>query len=124
MDHHGKSSEKRFPSREERVLFRKRLFELARPSYPHLAGILLLGMVSVPLSMLMPLPLKIAVDSVIGNRPLPSMIQRFVPAGSTGTNLAVVVILLLGLAVVSNVQTLASWLLQTYTGERLVFELR
>jgi ATP-binding cassette subfamily B protein len=106
------------------AVFLSRLRELARPSYSLLVGIFILGMVSVPLSMLMPLPLKIAVDSVIGNRPLPSVIQRFVPAGSTGTNLAVVVILLLGLAVVSNVQTLASWLLQTYTGERLVFELR
>ncbi|PYY02922.1 MAG: ABC transporter ATP-binding protein [Acidobacteria bacterium] len=127
MDHHGKSSEKRFPSREERVLFRKRLFELARPSYPHLAGILLLGMVSVPLSMLMPLPLKIAVDSVIGNQPLPRILDRLVPAGlasSTTENLIVVLVILVGLAVLSNLQTLASWLLQTYTGERLVFELR
>ena len=127
MDHHGKSSEKRFPSREERVLFRKRLFELARPSYPHLAGILLLGMVSVPLSMLMPLPLKIAVDSVIGNQPLPRILDRLVPAGlasSTTEKLIVVLVILVGLAVLSNLQTLASWLLQTYTGERLVFELR
>jgi len=75
----------------------------------------------------MPLPLKIAVDSVIGDRPLPAMLQRLVPsnlAGSATVNLVVMLAALVLLAVVSNFQTLASWLLQTYTGERLVFELR
>ncbi|HVH89108.1 MAG TPA: ABC transporter ATP-binding protein [Terriglobales bacterium] len=105
----------------------KRLLELARPSYSHLIAIFLLGVISVPISILMPLPLKIAVDSVIGNHPLPRGLGHLVPArfaGSEMGNLAVVMIVLLGLAVLSNLQTLASWLLQTYTGERLVFELR
>src|SRR5689334_829897 len=110
-----------------RSIFLKRLVELARPSYAHLVGIFILGLISVPISILMPLPLKIAVDSVIGNHPLPPGLNHFVPARFVGTemaNLAVVMIVLIGLAVISNLQTLASWLLQTYTGERLVFELR
>ena len=110
-----------------RTVFLKRLLHLARPSYPHLIAIFFLGMVSVPISILMPLPLKIAVDSVIGNHPLPPGLGHLVPArfaGSEMGNLAVVMIVLVGLAVLSNLQTLASWLLQTYTGERLVFELR
>src|SRR5262249_26388825 len=114
-------------SRSNRSLFRKRLLELAKPSYPYLVGIFLLGMISVPLSMLMPLPLKIAVDNVIGNQPLPPFLDRLVPssvASSTTENLIVVLVVLVGLAVLSNLQTLASWLLQTYSGERLVFELR
>lgn len=110
-----------------RTVFLKRLVELARPSYLHLLGIFLLGAVSVPLSMLMPFPLKIAVDSVIGHRPLPQVLQHLIPAhalGSKAANLTVVVVALIALAIVSNLQTLASWLLQTYTGEHLVFELR
>ena len=105
----------------------KRLLDLARPSYPHLATIFLLSVISVPISILMPVPLKIAVDSVIGHTPLPAVLERFVPrsaAGSDTANLVVVLVVLLALAIVSNLQTLASWLLQTYTGERLVFELR
>src|SRR5439155_10658836 len=54
-------------------------------------------------------------------------IQRIVPsnlAGSATVSLVVMLAALVLLAVVSNFQTLASWLLQTYTGERLVFELR
>jgi ATP-binding cassette subfamily B protein len=115
------------PTTTNRALFLKRLLDLARPSYPHLVGIFLLGVISVPISILMPVPLKIAVDSVIGHTPLPAVLERFVPrtaAGSDTANLIVVVVVLLALAVASNLQTLASWLLQTYTGERLVFELR
>jgi ATP-binding cassette, subfamily B, bacterial len=115
------------PANTNRALFLKRLLDLARPSYPHLVGIFLLGVLSVPISILMPVPLKIAVDSVIGHTPLPAVLEHFVPrtaAGSDTANLIVVVVLLLALAVASNLQTLASWLLQTFTGERLVFELR
>jgi ATP-binding cassette subfamily B protein len=115
------------PTNTNRALFLKRLLDLARPSYPHLVGIFLLGVISVPISILMPVPLKIAVDSVIGHTPLPAVLEHFVPrsaAGSDTANLIVVVVVLIALAVASNLQTLASWLLQTYTGERLVFELR
>jgi ATP-binding cassette, subfamily B, bacterial len=115
------------PTNTNRALFLKRLLDLARPSYPHLVGIFLLGVLSVPISILMPVPLKIAVDSVIGHTPLPAVLEHFIPrtaAGSDTANLIVVVVVLLALAVASNLQTLASWLLQTYTGERLVFELR
>jgi ATP-binding cassette, subfamily B, bacterial len=114
-------------TQSSRTVFLKRLLELAHPSYPHLAAIFLLGIISVPIAILMPLPLKIAVDSVIGSQPLAPALQHLVPsrlAGSEMGNLAVVMIVLLGLAILSNLQTLASWLLQTYTGERLVFELR
>ena len=129
MEQHGGQSSPKLahdPQRD-RSMFLKRLLELARPSYPHLVGIFLLGAISVPISMLMPLPLKIAVDSVIGNQPLPPILNGLVPASvasSSTANLIVVLVVLLGLAVLSNLQVLASWLLQTYTGERLVFELR
>jgi len=109
------------------TIFLSRLLELARPSYPHLVAIFLLGILSVPIAILTPLPLKIAVDSVIGSHPLGPVLQHLVPGRLAGTemgNLSVVMIVLIGLAVLSNLQTLAAWLLQTFTGERLVFELR
>jgi len=91
----------------------------------HLTGIFLLGALSVPISMLMPLPLQMAVDCVIGNRPLPRVLHNLMPHVVTaGANLTVVILVLVCLAGLSNIQTLASWQLQTYTGERLVFELR
>src|SRR5207249_4335833 len=48
------------------VLFR-RLLSQARPYWPHVAALFLLSLLSSPLSLLTPLPLKIAVDSVIGS---------------------------------------------------------
>ena len=44
----------------------QRLLRQARPYWLHIAGILLLDLLSTPLALLTPLPLKIAVDSVLG----------------------------------------------------------
>lgn len=109
------------------VLLWKRLFELARPNWPHLTGILLLSFISTPLSLLMPLPLKIAVDSVVGGQALPNWLRVITPAvveGNKRNELFVAGGLLLIIAILASLQSLASWLLQTYTGEKLVHDLR
>src|SRR5439155_97591 len=62
------------------VVFRRLLRE-ARPSWPYIALLFLLSLLASPLALLTPLPLKIAVDSVIGSRPLPGVIAPFVPGG-------------------------------------------
>src|SRR5213592_4200770 len=64
------------------VLFR-RLFSQARPYWPHVVALFLLSLLSSPLSLLTPLPLKIAVDSVIGSHPLPHAIASLVPEAIT-----------------------------------------
>src|SRR6266852_9965115 len=46
-----------------------RLLGEARPYWPHIAGIFLLSLLSTPLALLLPFPLKLAVDSVIGANP-------------------------------------------------------
>ncbi|HVP63395.1 MAG TPA: ABC transporter ATP-binding protein [candidate division Zixibacteria bacterium] len=107
--------------------FWQRIVELAAPCWPHLSGILILNLISTPLALLMPLPLKIAVDSVLGTRALPAWLHALVPAGkihAKGTNLFVAAILLLTIACLSSIQSFASWLLATYTGERLVHDFR
>jgi ATP-binding cassette subfamily B protein len=105
----------------------KRLAELARPNLPHLSAILLLSFLSTPLSLLMPLPLKIAIDSVVGNQALPDWLRAITPAvveGNKRNELFVAGGLLLAVAILASLQSLASWLLQTYTGEKLVHDLR
>ena len=64
------------------VLFR-RLLGQARPYWPHVGALFLLGLLASPLSLLAPLPLKIAVDSVIGSHPPPWFIAPFVPEALT-----------------------------------------
>jgi ATP-binding cassette, subfamily B, bacterial len=103
------------------------LLRLARPYWPHLAGIFLLSLIAAPLGLLLALPLKIAVDSVLGNQPLPHFFSGLVPASfhaSKGANLLVAVGLLLSLSLLMNLQSFAAWLLQTYTGEKLVLDFR
>jgi ATP-binding cassette subfamily B protein len=81
-------------------------------------------MLSLPLTLLYPLPLKIVVDSVLGQKELPSFISTVFPVHSNATALGFAVALLLAIAVIVNLQGLASWWLQTYVGEKLVWDFR
>jgi ATP-binding cassette subfamily B protein len=103
------------------------MVRLTKPCWPHLAVIALLSLVSTPLSLLVPLPLKIAVDTVIGEQAMPSWIHIWVPQtwyATKASSLMFAAGLLLAIAVLSSLQALLSWLLQTYTGERLVHDFR
>ncbi|MEX0775877.1 MAG: ABC transporter ATP-binding protein [Phycisphaeraceae bacterium] len=105
----------------------RRVFRQARPYWPSIAVILLLNLLATPLALLTPLPLKIAVDSVISNLPLPHWLAAFVPdameTSRTGLLLfAVVFLVVIGL--LSYLNGLAIWLMQSYTGEKLVLDFR
>lgn len=121
------SSSTQLSSLGKRRLFWSRLARLAAPCWPHLSGIVLLSFVGIPLCLLVPLPLKITVDSVIGSSALPHWLAAILPSSaqtSSAGNLSVAAGLLLAIAVLMSLQSLASWLLQTYTGERLVHDFR
>ncbi len=57
----------------------KRLLFQARPFWPQIGGLLALRLVRTPLTLLNPIPLKIAVDSVLGTHPLPPIINNLTP---------------------------------------------
>ena len=104
-----------------------RLLRQARPCWPHITGILLLDLLSSPLALLTPLPLKIAVDSAIDGRPLPALLVWALPGGlatSRSGVVAVAAVLLIAVAVVRQLQNLAASLLRAYTGERLMLAFR
>ncbi len=105
----------------------KRLLGQARPYWPHIVGIFLLRLLSSPLGLLGPLPLKIAVDSAIGDHPLPRFLEPLLPAGvahSPTAALTLAIAILVGLALVRQIHGLASSLLYTFTGEKLVLDFR
>ena len=105
----------------------RRLLAQARPYWPHIAGFLLLDLLGAPLHLLMPLPIKIIVDSVIGNHPLPGFLVHTLPSSVLHSDLALLVIVCsLSVFIILLVygQSLAVWLLQTYTGERLAVDFR
>lgn len=110
----------------ERLAWRL-LLRLARPYWPHLTGIFFLSLLGAPIALLLAFPLKIAVDNVLGGQPLPHVLQAMLPAwayGSRSANLLLAVGLLLALSLITNMQAFAAWLLQTYTGEKLVLDFR
>ena len=103
----------------------RRIAMESRLCWPHLAGIGLLSLLSLPLTLLYPLPLKIAVDNVLGHQPVPGFLVHLLPSSpSRAVELGFAVAVLIGIAVLLNVQSFASWLLQTYTGEKLVWDFR
>src|SRR6059036_2736510 len=92
-----------------------------------IGSLLLLDLLSSPLSLLTPLPLKIAVDSVIGSHPLPRFIAPLVPeafAHSQGALLALAVGLVLAIALLAQFQALGRHLLQAWVQEKLVLDFR
>ena len=113
-------------ARGDHALFRRLLVQ-ARPWWLYLAGILLVSLLGPPLTLLTPLPLKIAVDSVIGSHPLPGVLGALLgPAAehSTAAKIYLVAGLAIAIGLLVHLQALANWLLQTYTGERLVLDFR
>jgi ATP-binding cassette subfamily B protein len=90
------------------------------PYWRGIASILLLSFAAAPLSLLTPLPLKIAVDSVIGSQPLPDFLAPVLPNTASKTTLLIAVAALLALVTALTYGfALGTSLLQTYIGERL-----
>src|SRR5919197_3161539 len=104
-----------------------RLARQARSSWPSIAGLFLVGLLATPLTLLTPLPLKLAVDSVLGSRPLPPALAAVIPAAITRTPAALLVfiaVLALLIALLTQLQALASKYLTAVAGERLVLDFR
>jgi ATP-binding cassette, subfamily B, bacterial len=110
-----------------RTALYRRLATYARPYWPHILCVLILQLLSTPLALLGPVPLKIAVDTVLASRPLPAWLRGAVPAGLEGSAaglLSVAAVLLLLTAILGSLLDMATDLLQTYTGEKLAQDFR
>ena len=102
----------------------RRLINHLRPWRVWVVLIVIVDLLAVPLALLAPLPLKIAVDNAIGGQPLPDWLQPWIPTQGLGPMLMLAVGLVIVLAVVSQVQSSGAWLLKTWTGERVVLGFR
>ncbi len=104
-----------------------RALQQTHPHWLGLAILLALGALAAPVALLMPLPLKIVVDTVLGSHPLPQFLDPFVPswiAASPGATLWLAVSLVLLIALLGLMRGLGSWILQEYLGEKIVLEFR
>lgn len=104
----------------------KRLVWECRRYLPRLGAVLLLELLGTPLSLLTPVPMKLAVDSVIHDRPLPQPLAAWLPSASENpvALLLWVCALSLLIALANQLQSLASSLLTTATSQRLLLDFR
>ena len=105
-----------------------RLWAYVAPYRLHLLGTLLVCLAATPLTLLIPIPVKIAVDSVLGDIPAPksitALVETFGGAPSSSNLLIVVALLIVVTTVLIYVQSLGAWVAQTWIGELLVLDLR
>ncbi len=100
-----------------------RLWEESRPYSWHLAGLFGLSLLGTPLALLTPVPLKIAVDNIIGTRPLPGFLAAWLPEGvqrSDAALLGFAVALMIAVALLGQLRDFGSGLLTAYTSEKLL----
>jgi ATP-binding cassette, subfamily B, bacterial len=105
----------------------RRLVAQAKPYWLHVLGVFVLSFASAPLALLAPVGIKIAVDSVLSDKPLPGFIDGPLPQAwteSPDTLLLVAAALIVGVAVLEQIVGIANTMLSTYTGERLLLDFR
>jgi ATP-binding cassette, subfamily B, bacterial len=105
----------------------RRVAREVRPFRRHLGILLALNLAGSALALLLPVPLKIAVDSVIGSHPAPGFLEALLPSGLTGSDealLPVVAVLFVLIALLMQLQELGVLMFSTYTGERLTLGFR
>jgi len=101
-----------------------RIFGETRGYRARLVGGVLLDLLSTPLFLLAPVPLAIAVDSVLGSKPLPSFLDPIFGGLSKNQVLIVAALLQVVVVVLADLQALGSQVLQTATNERLTVSFR
>ena len=104
-----------------------RLLQQARPYWLHLGAILLLSLLATPFTLLNPLPLKIIVDNVVGAKALTGHLASLIPesVAASGQGLLILAVeIMVAVAVLSQIRSLGSRLLATYTGQKLVLAFR
>lgn len=104
-----------------------RVLRDTRRYWSNLAATCLISLLATPLALLSPLPLKIAVDSVIGSQPAPHFLAWVVPRpvlSSPSGLLPVATGLYLAIALLHQLQLLSTSLLRSGTGERIVLAFR
>jgi ATP-binding cassette subfamily B protein len=103
------------------------LLEQARPYWPHLVAIFLLDLLSTPLVLLSPLPLKIAVDSVVGSEPLPEFVRALLPRASLDSPLALLAVaagLQVAVLLLVQIRDLAWYVLRARAGQGVTLAFR
>lgn len=105
----------------------KRILTVSQPYSWHLLIIFLINLLSTPIALLKPYALKIIIDSGFGSQPMPTFIRSFFKPDfnfSFQTVAIIAVSIAVVVALIDNILGYISWVLGTFTGEKLVLNLR
>ena len=97
----------------------RRILRQIGPFWRQILLLLFIDLLATPLLLLTPVPLKIAVDSVIGSDPLPGFVDRSCRSRLTSSSVAllfVVAIMPSARRALDELQSLVSYVMQTRTG--------
>ena len=104
-----------------------RIVRETKAYWAHILGLFVLGLISTPLALLGPVPLKIAVDSVLGTDPLPGVLRPVVPPWVESSPQALLIfaaVLVVVIALLAQLHSVARSFLRSYTSERIVLDFR
>ena len=105
----------------------RRALHQVKPFHRHLIGIFVLDLMATPLGLLVPVPLKIAVDSVVGTAPLPAILAAWVPDFVVGSKLNLLIFAVsmqISVVVLMQLQSLLRHSLRTKVGEKMTLAFR
>ncbi len=105
----------------------KRILIYSRRYWGYLIAIFFLNLLATPLALLKPYALKLIIDNGFGTQPLPSFITTFFPLNyqfNFSTIIIVAASLAIIIALIDNIRGFISWILETFTGEKLVLNFR
>jgi ATP-binding cassette, subfamily B, bacterial len=105
----------------------RRVARESRPFWLHIGGLFLLSALGSGLTLLVPVPLKIAVDSVLGSHPVPGFLDTLLPPSFTASDsslLLATAVLFLAITFLVQMQEVALLVLSTYTGQKLLIGFR
>lgn len=93
----------------------------------NIAAMFVISLLATPLALLGPVPLKIAIDSILGSEPVPSFLAPLLPGWFEASGFRIllyVAFLQIAIVLLSQIQSMSQTLLQTYTGEKLTLRFR
>jgi ATP-binding cassette subfamily B protein len=102
----------------------RRLLREARPFRLQIAGLSALSLMSSVFALLTPVPLKIAVDSIVSSSPLPGFMGNLIPVRSQSGVLLVAAAMFVTIALLKQTQQLGVLVLSSVTGQRLLLGFR
>ena len=108
------------------TLYRRLLGE-ARPFWGSLTSLFFLSLLAAPLGLLMPVPVTIVIDHVLGDKPMRPLLAAVLPDSVEASKDALLWTAagsIVFIALLTQLQQLGTWLLNTWVGQRLILRFR